>query len=69
MHIEHLYGGEFIDYATRAQAARVGTQLLRQRDVQAVGEERDEDVRDRVLIVCVYAIGLVISSPEWARFD
>ena len=45
MHVEHLHRGEFVEYAARAQAARVRAQLLGQCDMQAVGEEGDEDVR------------------------
>jgi hypothetical protein len=48
--VEHLDGGEFVEHGPRREAGGQRLELGAQRDVQAVGEEGDEDVRfDAVL--------------------
>ena len=44
VHIDHLHGGELLDHAARRQPRRQGVQSSIQRDVQAIGEEGDEDM-------------------------
>ena len=44
MNIDHLHGSEFLQSAARGQSAGQGVQAALQRDLQAVHEERDEDV-------------------------
>ena len=43
--VDHLHGGELLDGAPWRQAGRQGLQSPSQGDVQAVGQEGDEDVR------------------------
>ena len=43
--VDHLHGGELLKHAARGQPGRLRSQLLGERDVQAVGQEGDEDVR------------------------
>jgi hypothetical protein len=45
MQIDHLHGGELFDEAVRREAWRQGVQAAVERDVEAIGEEGDEDVR------------------------
>ena len=45
VYIDHLDGGELLEHAARGEAWGERFELLAERDVQAVGEERDEDVR------------------------
>ena len=45
VHVDHLHGGELLQHAARRQPRRQGVQAPRQRDVQAIGQEGDEDVR------------------------
>ena len=45
MNVDHLHGGEFFEHATRGEAGREGVEAPPQRDMEAVGEEGDEDVR------------------------
>jgi hypothetical protein len=52
---EHLHGGKFVEHAARAKTRRKGVQPARERDVQAVGQEGDEDVRFDALRVLVEA--------------
>ena len=56
--IEHLHGRELVEHATRREPRGMRPQLLRQRGVQAVGEEGDEDVRLDARLV------LVIDRPD-----
>lgn len=42
--IDHLHGGEFLEHAARGQPGRMRSQLLSECDVQAVGQEGDEEV-------------------------
>ena len=44
-YIDHLYGRELLKHAARGEAWGERFELLSERDVQAVGEECDEDVR------------------------
>jgi len=44
MDIDHLDGGKLFERASRSQAGRESVQAARQGDVQAIGEEGDEDV-------------------------
>ncbi len=45
MQVDHLHGGELFDDAARRQAWRQGVQAAAERDVEAVGEEGNEDMR------------------------
>ncbi len=48
--VDHLHGGELLEHGTGREAGRERFELLAEGDVQAVGEERDKDVRfDAVL--------------------
>jgi len=44
VHVDHLNGGEFFEQATRGQTRRQSFQTMADGDVEAVGEEGDEDV-------------------------
>ena len=44
MDIDHLDGGELLERAARGQSGRQGMQAALQRDLQAIGQEGDEDV-------------------------
>ena len=44
MHVDHLHGRKLLQDAARRQPRRQCVQAPRQRDVQAVGQEGDEDV-------------------------
>ena len=43
--IDHLHGGELFQHAARRQPGRQRMQAPRKSDVQAIGQEGDEDVR------------------------
>jgi hypothetical protein len=43
--IEHLDGGELVEHGPRCEARRQWLEPRTQRDVQAIGQEGDEDVR------------------------
>jgi hypothetical protein len=45
MHVDHLHGGELLQHAARRQTGRQRVQAPRKSDVQAIGQEGDEDVR------------------------
>ena len=45
VHVEHLDGGELIEDGARGQAGGKRAEARAQGDMQAVGEESDEDVR------------------------
>ena len=45
MDVDHLHGGEFLQRAARGQSRRQGMQTTLERDLQAVRQERDEDMR------------------------
>ena len=45
MHIDHLEGGERLQDGARGQAGGVRPSQVLQGDVQAIGDERDEEVR------------------------
>ena len=45
MHIDHLKGGEFLEDGAWGQAWGVRPGQVLQGDVQAIGDERDEEVR------------------------
>ena len=45
MQIDHRHGGELFDGAARRQAGRQGVEAPAERDVEAIGEEGDEDLR------------------------
>ena len=45
VHVDHLHGGELFQHTARRQPWRQRMQAPRQRDVQAVGQEGNEDVR------------------------
>ena len=45
MHVDHLHGLELFEDGARGQAGGLGFCPLLQGDLQAVGEEADEDVR------------------------
>ena len=40
-----MHGGEFLEHAARGEAWGERFELLAERDVQAISEERDKDVR------------------------
>jgi len=42
--VEHLDGGHLVEHGARCQAGRQWLEAGTQRDVQAVGQEGDEDV-------------------------
>src|ERR1700730_10372486 len=44
VHVDHLQGGEFFQHAARRQPGRQRMQAPRKSDVQAIGQEGDEDV-------------------------
>lgn len=44
MDVDHLHGGEFLQHTARRQPGRQGVEPALQRDVQAVSQERNEDV-------------------------
>jgi hypothetical protein len=43
--VEHLDGGELVEHSPWSEAGGQRFELCAQRDVQAIGEEGDEDVR------------------------
>jgi hypothetical protein len=43
--VDHLHGGKLFQHATRGQPGSERAQAARQSDVQAIGQEGDEDVR------------------------
>src|SRR5580693_3231182 len=45
MHVEHLDSCELVEHSSRCEARRQRLEPCAQRDVQAVGQEGDEDVR------------------------
>ncbi len=45
VHVEHLHGGELVEHRARREAGRQRPEPGAQRDVQAIGQEGDEDVR------------------------
>src|SRR6516165_11412327 len=53
MQVDHLHGGELFDDAARRQARRQGVQAAAERDVEAIGEEGDEDMRLNPRLVLV----------------
>ena len=54
VHIEQLHGGELVEHRPRGEAGSERPELCAQRDVQAIGQEGDEDVRlDAVLELMV----------------
>jgi hypothetical protein len=52
MHIDHLHASKLLQHRPRGQSRGERTQALLERDLQAVGEEGDEDVRlDAILVL------------------
>jgi hypothetical protein len=52
--VEHLDDGELVEHGPRGEAGRQRLELSAQRDVKAIGQEGDEDVRfDAVLKLVV----------------
>ena len=45
LHVEHLYGSELVEHGAWREAWSQGFELRSQRDVKAIGNERNEDVR------------------------
>ena len=45
VHVDHLHGGELLQHAARREPRRQRMQAPRKCDVQAIGQEGDEDVR------------------------
>jgi hypothetical protein len=45
VNIEHLDGGEFVEHGARSEAGGQGLEPCAERDVKAIGQEGDEDVR------------------------
>ena len=44
MNVDHLDGGELLESTARGQSRRQSVQATLQRDLQAISQERDEDV-------------------------
>jgi hypothetical protein len=44
MHIDHLQTGELLQHRSRCQSRRQSAQAMFQRDLQTVGDKRNEDV-------------------------
>src|SRR5215831_10643763 len=53
MNIDHLDSRELLDHATWSEAGGESVQASSQRNVQAIGDERDEDVRLDASLVLV----------------
>src|SRR5580692_2720153 len=53
VHVDHLHGGELFEHAAWGQSRRHDVQAPLERDVQTIGEERNEDVRLDPLLVLV----------------
>jgi hypothetical protein len=54
MDVEHLDGGELVEYGPRSEAGSERLELGAQRNVKAIGQEGDEDMRfDAVLELVV----------------
>jgi hypothetical protein len=52
--VKHLDGSDLVEHGPRSEAGRQRLELRAQRDVQAIGQESDEDVRfDTVLKMVV----------------
>jgi hypothetical protein len=60
MHVDHLHGGKLLQHTARRQPRRQRMQAPRQGDVQAVGQEGDEDVR---LDACLKLVKRPAGSP------
>ena len=50
MEVDHLDGGELLDDGARGEAGRLGPGEVLQSHEQAIGDERDEDVRLNALL-------------------
>ena len=50
MEVDHLDGGELLDDGARGEAGRLGPSEVLQSHEQAIGDERDEDVRLNALL-------------------
>ena len=71
MHIEHLQGGKLVEHGSRREAGRQRLEPSAERDVQAIGEERDEDVRLDALFALMVdraQVQVVLHGLE-GRFD
>jgi ADP-ribose pyrophosphatase YjhB (NUDIX family) len=44
MHVDHLQGGELLQRAARREARGKVVQTARERDLETIGEDGDEDV-------------------------
>ena len=53
VHVDHLHGGELLQGSARAEAWGICVQLPAEGDMQAIGEEGDEDVRLDALLMLV----------------
>jgi len=53
MDVDHLDGGELLERGPWSQPRRQGAQALFESDLQAVGEEGDEDVRLDAIVALV----------------
>ena len=51
--VDHLDGGELLEHAARGQPRRQRIQAAFERDMQAIGEEGDEDMRLDPLLLLV----------------
>ena len=58
VHVDHLHGGEFLQHRARGQPRRQGAQALFQGDLQAIGDEGDEDVGFDAMVE------LVVDRPD-----
>ena len=71
MQIDHLHGGELFDGAAWGQAGRQCVEAAAERDVEAVGEEGDDDMRfdARLVLVTDRADGEVAFKIAEGFFD
>ena len=63
MDVEHLHGGELVEHRPRREAARQRFEPCAQRDVEAIGQEGDEDVRLDALLRADGRWGAVADRP------
>ena len=62
INIDHLDGGEFLESTARSQSRCQRMQATLQRDLQTIGQERDEDMGfDRKCPYCQTGVMVVIS--------
>ena len=69
MDVDHLHGGKLLQHAARREPRRQRVQAPRKSDVQAIGQEGDEDVRldARLELVKDWPDGEVAPRLRWGR--